>query len=223
MSEYPYAHVSSKLRDFLERIPSTGVPEKVTYNELAARGFKSTNDRTILGVLKHLSLVDSEGAPTEHWNSYRNRSSNKSLLATLIRTAYSELFAMYPEAQERTDEEIRNFIASKTKVGEDSVQRIVTTFKTLCEMADFSVPEAQADAQIKGQEPRRERDPNDVSDPVRVRELTEKPASSVQSSFAPVHFNIHIHLPETDDVQASDTLIKSIARHILGRKTEDEV
>ena len=98
MSEYPYAHVSSKLKDFIDKIPGTGIPEKVTYNELTARGFKSTNDRTILGVLKHLHFVDAEGIPTENWNLYRNRSSNKALLGALIRSAYSELFAMYPEA-----------------------------------------------------------------------------------------------------------------------------
>lgn len=222
MSEYPYAHVSSKLKDFLDKIPSTGIPDKVTYNELAARGFKSTNDRSILGVLKYLSLVDSEGVPTENWNAYRNRSNNKALLATLIREAYSELFVMYPEAQERTDEEIRNFIASKTKVGEDSVQRIVTTFKTLCGMAGFDAPQIPADVQTEEQDQRRQPAPDDIGGLTQTTGLLGGMASLSPSAPHPVHVDVHIHLPATNDVQAADALIKSIARHILGRRMEEE-
>lgn len=222
MSEYPYAHVSSKLKDFLDKIPSTGIPDKVTYNEIAARGFKSTNDRSILGVLKYLSLVDSEGVPTENWNAYRNRSNNKALLATLIRDAYSELFVMYPEAQDRTDEEIRNFIASKTKVGEDSVQRIVTTFKTLCGMAGFDAPQTPADVQTEEQNQRRWPIPDDVGGLTQITGSPGNMASPGPSSPHPVYVDVHIHLPATNDVQAADALIKSIARHILGRRMEDE-
>ena len=218
MSEYPHAHVSSKLKDFIDKIPSTGIPEKVTYSELTARGFKSTNDRSILGVLKYLHLVDAEGIPTENWNLYQNKSSNKILLGTLIRSAYSDLFAMYPEAQARTDEEIRNFVASKTKVGEDTVARIVTTFKTLCEMADFTAADPQANT--KGQ--RQEQTLGEVNDPVQAREASVKSPAFVQSSIAPVNVNIHIHLPE-GDVQVASSLIKDVARYVLGRKIEDEV
>ncbi len=220
MSEYTYAHVSSKLKDFIDKIPSTGIPEKVTYNELTARGFKSTNDRSILGVLKCLHFVDAEGIPTENWNSYRNKSSNKTLLGTLIRSAYSELFAMYPEAQARTDEEIRNFIASKTKVGEDTVTRIVTTFKTLCEMADFTAADSQANT--KEQELHQEQTLDEASDPVQAREASARNPALVQSSMVPVNVNIHIHLPE-GDVQLARSLIKDVARYILERKMEDEV
>lgn len=222
MSEYPHAHVSLKLKDFLDKIPSTGIPDKVTYHELAARGFKSTNDRSILGVLKYLNLVDSEGIPTENWNLYRNRSNNKALLATLIRSAYSELFVMYPDAQERTDEEIRNFIASKTKVGEDSIQQIVTTFKTLCGMAGFDTPQTQADVQSEEQDLRREHTSDDINDSIQIRGSLENPAVPVRAALDPIHIAIHIHLPATNDVQAAEALIKSLARHILGRKIEDE-
>lgn len=219
MSEYPYAHVSAKIKDFLDKIPSTGVPDKVTYNELAARGFKSTNDRSILGVLKFLSLVDAEGIPTESWTSYRNKSSNKILLGTLVQTSYSELFSMYPNAQERADEEIRNFIASKTKVGEDTIQRIVTTFKTLCSMSDFSShatvnePEEQdSGSETSGDE---------ASTDVWAKQKAIGIAIPARSSLVPLNVNIHIHLPETDSVEAAEGLIKSIAHHLLGRETEE--
>ncbi len=218
MSEYPYAHVASKMKDFLERIPSTGIPVKVTYNELVARGFKSTNDRRILGVLKNLALVDAEGIPTEHWNSYRNRSRNKKLLAMLIRNAYSELFSMYPEAQERSDEEIRNFIASKTKVGEDSLQRIVSTFNVLCAMADFSgLDNTQSDVQANHEGPRWERAPEEVTSSEQTQKSSEIAFQLRSPLVSPVHINIHIHLPETADAQTTDAFIQSIARHILNR------
>ena len=219
ISEYPYAHVSAKLKDFLDKIPSTGVPDKVTYNELAARGFKSTNDRSILGVLKFLTLVDAEGIPTEKWTAYRNKSNNKLLLGTLVQLSYSELFSMYPNAQERADEEIRNFIASKTKVGEDTIQRIVTTFKMLCSMSDFSshTSDAEPDEQDSGSEVSTDEALTDVSVKQRATEI-RLPA---RSTSVPITINIHIHLPETDGVKAAEGLIKNVAHYLLGREIED--
>lgn len=219
MSEYPYAHVSAKLKDFLDKIPSTGVPDKVTYNELAARGFKSTNDRSILGVLKFLDLVDAEGIPTENWISYRNKSSNKLLLASLVQHSYSELFSMYPNAQERADEEIRNFIASKTKVGEDTIQRIVTTFKMLCSMSDFSSHTIITEPEE--QKPGSETSDDEALTDVSAKQKAIETATPVRSSLAPVNVSIHIHLPEIDGVEAAEGLIKSIAHYLLGREIEE--
>lgn len=222
MSEYPYMHVASKMKDFMEKIPSMGTPEKVTYNELAARGFRSTNDRSILSVLKHIKLVDVEGIPTVHWNSYRDRSNNKTLLAMLVRDAYSELFAMYPEAQERADQELRNFVASKTKVGEDTIQRIVSTFKMLCGLADFSTKSFESDASDN----RQELPTQDFaqSDSVVVPSIASE-QSTIHSAHAvttPVVVNINIHLPETGDIALADALFRSISRHILGRDMKED-
>ncbi len=215
MSEYPYAHVSAKLKDFLDKIPSTGVPDKVTYNELAARGFKSTNDRSILSVLKFLVLVDNEGVPTENWTLYRNKGNNKLLLAELTRKSYLELFAMYPNAYERTDEEIRNFIASKTKVGEDTIQRIVTTFKMLCSMSEFSTVSDEPEDLGRGEKPA---NPAEQTTDGLTKQKSIETAVSIPASVAQVSINLHIHLPETESAEAAAGLIRSIAHYLLGRE-----
>lgn len=222
MSEYPYMHVASKMKDFMEKIPSTGTPEKVTYNELAARGFRSTNDRSILGVLKHIKMVDTEGVPTANWNSYRDRSNNKTLLAMLVRDAYSELFAMYPEAEERADQELRNFVASKTKVGEDTIQRIVSTFKMLCGLADFSTKNSDSDASDNQQELPAQDFAQSYSVAVPSAASEQAIIQSARAVTTPVVVNINIHLPETSDIALVDALFKSISRHLLGRDIKED-
>lgn len=132
-----YTQVSAKLREFISGIPSWGVPQKITHQELAALGFKSSNDRTILGVLKALDIVGPDGRPTEQWQGLRDREGAKTLLALLIRQAYSELYTVYPNAHAISDTQLKNFFSSRSKSGERAVQMAIATFKALVSLADF--------------------------------------------------------------------------------------
>jgi hypothetical protein len=52
MADFPYSPHAAKLKQFLDHVQKAGVPEKVTIKYLEKVGFKSTNDRYILGILK---------------------------------------------------------------------------------------------------------------------------------------------------------------------------
>ena len=65
MPDFPYTPNPASLRRFFEKIPSTGVPDKVTLQVLNSLGFTSSNDRYILPVLKALKFVDGSGVPTQ--------------------------------------------------------------------------------------------------------------------------------------------------------------
>jgi hypothetical protein len=71
MAEFTYLTNPAKIREFLLKIKTVGVPEKVTNNYLVSVGFKSSNDRALITVLKSLKFVDSSGKPTTRWQHYR--------------------------------------------------------------------------------------------------------------------------------------------------------
>src|SRR2546421_625375 len=137
MAEFPYTVVGNNLKRFLQHIQSAGVPAKVTNAYLESVGFKSTNDRAIIGVLKFIGFVESSGAPSAAWISFRSTSDGRVILAKALREAYSDLFATYPDAYRRDAEALRNYFSTHTKLGDRALTSVVQTFKTLCEMADF--------------------------------------------------------------------------------------
>lgn len=74
MATFLYLTNPARLKQFLKKIQHTGKPKKLTRRNLEGLGFKSKNDRPIIGALKSLGFLDSSGVPTERWKLYRNKS-----------------------------------------------------------------------------------------------------------------------------------------------------
>jgi hypothetical protein len=129
MADFPYTPTANSAKRFLDHIRSAGVPEKVTHKYLEKVGFKSTNDRYILGILKFLGFVDAGGVPTKLWQAYRNRTSGGKALAAAVRQSYSDLFKTYPDANRKDNEALRNYFSAHTKV---------VSFRLACVMGRFA-------------------------------------------------------------------------------------
>jgi hypothetical protein len=71
MAEYAYTTVTGKIKSLLEKIRRVGVPTKVSIAWLKSLGFTSSNDATLIGVLKFIGFVDASGIPTSGWTAYR--------------------------------------------------------------------------------------------------------------------------------------------------------
>ena len=70
MAEYVYTTVPGKLKALFTKLREVGVPQKATSQWLKSIGFMSSNDASLLGVLKFVGLVDASGIPTPKWSSY---------------------------------------------------------------------------------------------------------------------------------------------------------
>ncbi len=212
MAEFPYTPKPSSLANFLATIQTVGRPEKVTIKYIESLGFTSSNDRYVRGILKSLGFLDSSGVPTERWQIYRNKQRATTELATAIHETYSELFSVYPDAHRKDDEALRNFFTSKTSVGERTVYYMVSTFKTLCELADFS-PVSQSSPAIQ----------QDASLAITAHPLPEKTTeaiiaeAAVASQGITVNVNIQLTLPETKDSSIYDKIFESLKKHLLSR------
>ncbi|MFU8827759.1 MAG: DUF5343 domain-containing protein, partial [Brevefilum sp.] len=137
MAEYSYTTVPGKLKEFLSKIREMGVPSKVTTRWMESVGFKSKNDRSMIAVLQQIRFIDGSGTPIELWSKYRG-SNYRQVLGEGIVEGYAGLFAMYPDANVRSNEELENFFSTKSTAGKQVISKTVSTFKTLCELADFS-------------------------------------------------------------------------------------
>lgn len=206
-SKYPYTTVPGKLRELLEKIPSIGRPEKVTVAWLRSAGWSSSNDRSILPVLRFIGLIGDDGKPTELWTAARSPSpANKALVGQAIKSAYADLFALYPDAHRKDTESLRNFFRTHTGGGDQVQAKLVQTFQTLTEFGDFdstSIP-----AEVLEQAAERDAAGSGLRNAGQGRKL---------SSAAPVSLtvNIQLQLPATADAGVYDSLFASMRKHLV--------
>jgi len=209
MADFPYSPHAAKVKTFLDHVQKSGVPEKVTLKYLEKVGFKSTNDRYLLGILKFLGFVDTSGVPTKTWTDYRNRQSAGATLAAAMRRAYADLFKTYPDADRKDNEALRNYFSAHTKVAESTLGLIVTTFKALAAIADFEAASvAVGDASAE-----------DTAAPARRRAAStirsEPDARSVMPIAPTININIQLQLPATEDAAIYDKLFAALKKHLF--------
>jgi len=61
-AEFIYTPNPAKIPAFFEKLRAAGKPEKVTLQTIASLGFKSTNERALLPILKGIGFVDGIGS-----------------------------------------------------------------------------------------------------------------------------------------------------------------
>jgi uncharacterized protein DUF5343 len=204
-ADFPYIPNPASLRKFLEKIRTVGVPEKVSIVYLNSLGFKSTNDRPIIPILKFLDFVDSSGTPKPLWQQYRPRETAGAVLASAIRTAYSDLFSTYADADRKDNEALRNYFSTHTKVGEATLNLIVRTFKTLCEAADFGADPpspAPSGAEL-----------TNTGGKQNIGAITGKPKPA-QTGPA-ININIQLQLQATEDPKVYDNFFAAMKKHLF--------
>lgn len=194
MAEFPYATVTGKISEILDKIREVGVPAKATQQWLQSVGFTSTNDRSLIPVLKFIGFTDDSGAPTSRWRDYRGAESG-AILAEGVKQGYKDLFDTYPQANSQSDQDLQSFFSTRSDAGSQVISKTVTTFKNLCAKADFSAqpPTFPADSAAG-----------------------TKPLASGKSQVGatPVSINIKLELPPAD-AETYDAFFKSMKKHLL--------
>ena len=201
MSDFPYTTVPGKLNDLLEKIRTVGIPDKATVQWLKAIGFTSSNDSSLLPVLKFIDFCSEAGNPTDRWQNFRGHDW-KSVLGLAIQHGYSDLFAVYSDANLRTDAELTSFFNTRSTAGAQAIRKTVSTFKTLCRDAAFGTSGSA------------------------VQRTHIQNAPSSQNTVAPttpsggpeVHLDIQIHISSDASAEQIDQMFASMAKHLYGRE-----
>lgn len=199
------------LPDVLAAIRNAKAPERFTQTFLEQLGFKSTNDRLYVGVLKALKLLDETGKPTPRYFEFLDQTQSGRVLAEAIREAYSDLFAINVNAQGLSKQEFIGKVRtlSQGQMSDIVLERMWSTYSALLKEADFSAPTGTPD-------PKTIRVDEQVSVDNNESENLAKEALKRQAiPLGGLVYNIEIHLPESRDKAVYDVLFRSLREHLL--------
>jgi hypothetical protein len=196
--------VYGKLRPLFERIQEVSKPETVDGKWLSSIGFTGSNDPRLVPVLKFIGFLDPSGKPTEKWLAYRDRNRAKQVLAEGIRDGYAGLFKIYPDANQRRDDELKNFFGARTGASARVIVLTTATFRSLCELADFRGATEEAVPEPSGTQ---------VTEVDRLAQ-TRVTAQGLGGQIT-ININVQLTLPDTTDETVYDRFFAALKKHLL--------
>lgn len=195
----------------MNSILSARAPERFTNKFLEDLGFKSSNDRLITGVLKGLGFLSETGEPTQRYYTFLDQTQSKKVLALGIQEAYEDLFNLRRDAQNMSQDEVKNKLKTLTQgqKGDKVIELMARTFRTLCDYAEWNEPESveKKKESTEVNEDKSEMTPTSMGN-------TVLPMESRQNALG-LCYNIQIHLPETTNMAVYDAIFQSIKKHLM--------
>jgi hypothetical protein len=198
--DIPYTPFYKKIDKYLAKIQEAGVPPKASRTWLKSVGFTSGNDSYILAVLKFIGFIDNSNSPTELWAKYKSPQDAGKTLAYGIRSGFSDLFTLYPDANKKDRDTLYAYFSTTGK-SKNTVNYMVNTFMNLCTLADFEAEKPKIASKVRHLE---------------TPPLMEPSSHKIVKEITPeIHINIQLHLPATTDPAIYDNLFKSMKKHLL--------
>jgi hypothetical protein len=203
-TELPYMPSVTNIPSIFEKIRSAATPPRFTHEFLKSNlGFKASNDRSVIKVLKQLGFLAEDGTPKERYNQYRGHAPGAALAAGL-RAGWAPLFLSDERVYERSGSELLGIVTNATGSGDAVAQKIASTFKALADKADWTTPSGAA------AEPADDGAPVEHTSPV-----AESTSDVVVSGAFRLHHDIHLHLPPTSDVGVYRAIFKAMKSELM--------
>ena len=198
MAKALYTPNPPNVKKFFEKIQAAGIPPKLNQAYLPTVGFKSSNDRYLIGLCKSLGFVDTAGKPTTKWSDYKDRNKAPKVMADAIKTAYADLYSTYPDAEKKDDDTLQDYFASTSGAADSVVRLMVRTFKSLCDLAEFEAVAVEEHV---------------ITPTAGAREKV----SEIPLDMKPVTLNINIQLqlPATEDVTIYEALFSALKKNLF--------
>jgi hypothetical protein len=198
-----YLPSAKNLQAVLQKIIDGTAPKKFNTEHLKGLGFKSSNDRAIIPLLKDLGFLSEDGTPTQRYNEYRDKSRSRAVLGEALKEAYADVFHI----REKPSSSDRDAIHGKFKTTHNVSDRVAdlqtATFLALLKLADLDA------AGTKKKTPKVEA-PEQQPD---KGQAAETPPIEVPKTLS-LRYNIEIHLPATKDVEVYNAIFKALKAHL---------
>lgn len=207
-----YLVAIKNLAPFLEALRHAQAPEKIGVRFIEELGFKSTNDRLFIPLLKALHFLDEGGKPTARYHAFLDDTQWKKVLAAGIKDAYQDLFRVSKNAQSLTREQLTGKIKSvgEGKISPAVLGNMTKTFMELVKLADFKTeapkevaPEASPEGTVA-----------EPGEPLAITGIGAKIEQSSQVGPTLV-YRIEIVLPAVRDQAIYDAIFRSAKEHLL--------
>ncbi len=202
-SDVPYMMSVTNVPKILDAIQKAGAPEVFHLDFLRDLGFKASNDRGMVKVLKYLGFLDASGRPQQSYKDFMDHNKAKKVLASRMRTSFSDLFTADRNANTKSTEQLRGWFKSKTGVGDAVAQKMASTFKALASYADWdgALPETS------------EAKPEIVLPEVAAK-IEGSPQAHGKSAIGLV-YRFEIHLPDTQNVDTFRAIFRALREELM--------
>ena len=198
-TDFPYMNSVGSLPAILERIKGAGAPPRFTHEFLrASLGFTSSSDRPIIAVFRQLGFLTSDGTPTDRYHDFRGSSGRKAL-ADGLREGWADIFLSDQKADQKTSSQLQSIFKSVTGKSESVAKKMATTFKALCDQADWT----------GGPSPTKSIDAEDAEEGISQSEQIDR-----RQGLA-LHQDFHVHLPATSDVAVYRAIFRALRDELL--------
>ncbi len=200
-----YVLATSRIPDLFRRIQDGQVPERFTIQLLKDWGFKSTNDRAFIPLLKALGFLTADGYPTARYSEYRDHSQSKGILGQAVREAYGDIFLIkeHPTASDKSA--VEGKFKSFHNASDNVAGLMAKTFFSLLPLADLA---ATPRGRPKGEPPQQDQNMEATQEAANAK-------SQIGALGGSLHYNIQIHLPATKDVEVYNSIFKSLKEHLI--------
>lgn len=203
----PDAYLNSvkNISEIFAAIKNAGVPERFTHEFLKQLGFTSSNDRTVIPVMKALRFLDDNSAPTDRYKRFRDPSISGAVMAEALRDAYADLFTVHEHANEQSNASLVGAFKRISGKGDAVSQKMASTFRALASLADWS--SGSVAVPVQDMETADRSAAEDAAMP-------PSPSDPSPSGFPALRHDVHIHLPVSTDVKVYDAIFRSLREHL---------
>jgi hypothetical protein len=193
-----------RIPDLFKKIRDGQAPIQVTIQLIKDWGFKSTNDRAFIPLLKALGFLSADGKPTQRYSDYRDHSKSKTVMAEAIKEAYGDLLLIsaIPTDSDRTA--IEGKFKSFHNVSDNVAGLMCKTFYALLSLADLKSNGAEVTEHSKA-----------TVEAVKPSTIENRSNNNFQLAAPSLNYNIQIHLPATKDAEVYNAIFKSLRDHLI--------
>ncbi len=209
-----YLQSNKNLPGVLRKIQEGAPPQRFTVEHLKSLGFTSSNDTTIVRLLKDLGFLSENGEPTDIYHAYRDSSKSEKVLGRVLLDKYGDLFHINENLSESHRKAVEGKFKATLGLSDDLAGRAASTFFTLLKISDIAgarsdgkvlstIDEMRPDSKSSKQ---MDNDTNDEEQ--RLNDRSQKNPVNLR-------YNIEIHLPASPDITVYNAIFKALKEHLL--------
>lgn len=211
--DVPYMMSVTNLHRILDAIQRAGAPEVFHLDFLKDLGFKASNDRGAVKVLKYLGLLDGSGRPQSSYREFMDHTKAKSVLAARMKLAFDDLFTADRHANTKSVEQLKGWFKTKTGAGDAVAQKMASTFRSLASYANWDGQSAHASVSEDEQKDAEPRTPAEIP---RAPAETHIPTPTAHGK-SPIGlvYRFEIHLPDTQNVDTFRAIFRALREELM--------
>jgi hypothetical protein len=204
-TKLPYVVQPGSIKKILEKIKEAKTPDRFTTDFLDTKlGFRGGNYRQFIPLAKKLTLLKSDGSPTELYKGFRNPTTSKAAIAEAIKAGYREVFDRNEYAGNLSKDDLKGLVVEITglEAKDQVVGLICRTFEMLRSFADFD----QKLSKKKNSE---------LLDAAGSGDSSGRSSDADEGLDVRLSYSINLVLPKTDDPAVFNAIFKALREHLL--------